>query len=159
VSTAVLVAVGVILYAAIAAASTRLIAWEFGRTVGRDRKTEILLGLCWPGTYLWAGTILAVFAVRARVNELLGMRWRRFKVADHWWNKSAFGVQRWNGDKPHRCPRCHAIPDTGDPTWRALAVCCRCGTRYTRWPILTPLLPVRRCGDIERGTCPHQTAT
>jgi hypothetical protein len=87
----------------------------------------------------------------------LRMRWRRFKVADHWWTHPAWGVQRWNGDKPHRCPNCHSLADTGDPTWRALAVCCRCGTRYTRWPVLAPLLPVRRCGDIGRGTCPHQT--
>lgn len=49
---------------------------------------------------------------------------------------------RWNRDKPHRCPNCHAVAvDMEKPkSWRVYT-CCRCGTRFTRWPILAFALP------------------
>jgi hypothetical protein len=49
---------------------------------------------------------------------------------------------RWNFDKPHRCPECHAIAvDLERPkSWR-IYTCCRCTTRFTRWPRLAWLLP------------------
>lgn len=48
---------------------------------------------------------------------------------------------RWNPDKPHRCPACHAIAVSGQAprSWRVYT-CCRCGTRFTRWPRLARLL-------------------
>lgn len=73
------------------------------------------------------------------------------------WRKP--GVEYWNWDKPHRCPVCHTIVDTGhDPTnWEtawALYQCCQCGNRYARWPRLARRLRV--CQDIATGRCPHQ---
>jgi hypothetical protein len=61
---------------------------------------------------------------------------------------------RWDDDKPHRCPYCNTAPDVGPPTSLAVYECCRCSTRYARWPRLAWLLPIRRCADIERGECP-----
>ncbi|MFS4103782.1 hypothetical protein [Streptomyces sp. PD-S100-1] len=51
-------------------------------------------------------------------------------------------VLRWNFDKPHRCPACHAIAvSIGRPkSWRVYQ-CCQCRTRFTRWPRLARLLP------------------
>jgi hypothetical protein len=49
---------------------------------------------------------------------------------------------RWNYDKPHRCPECHAITiDLEAPrSWRVYT-CCRCSCRFARWPRLAWLLP------------------
>ncbi|MGW1998426.1 hypothetical protein [Embleya sp. NPDC001921] len=51
-------------------------------------------------------------------------------------------VTRWNADKPHRCPDCHAIAVSGHRAspWRVYT-CCRCGTRFARRPWLARLLP------------------
>lgn len=51
---------------------------------------------------------------------------------------------RWNIDKPHRCPECHSVAVAGDTpkSWRVYA-CCRCSTRFTRWPRIAWLLPFR----------------
>lgn len=52
-------------------------------------------------------------------------------------------IARWNFDKPHRCPACHAIAvdmDHPPKSWR-IYTCCRCATRFTRWPRLGRLLP------------------
>ncbi len=51
-------------------------------------------------------------------------------------------VVRWNTDKPHRCPECHAIAVAGGrpSEWRVYA-CCRCGIRFTRHPRLARWLP------------------
>ena len=51
-------------------------------------------------------------------------------------------VTAWNEDKPHRCPRCHAVAiDMERPRpWRVYE-CCRCAARFTRWPRLAPVLP------------------
>ncbi|MBO2461648.1 hypothetical protein [Actinomadura violacea] len=68
-------------------------------------------------------------------------------------------VRRWNADKAHRCPECHTVVDTGAPaTWRAVYECCRCRTRFARWPALAMVLPLRTCADIPAGVCPHQPA-
>lgn len=50
---------------------------------------------------------------------------------------------RWNADKPHRCPECHAIAVDAPPAARSFWVftCCRCDARFTRWPRLARLLP------------------
>ncbi|MEU8740536.1 hypothetical protein AB0K62_13535 [Streptomyces halstedii] len=49
---------------------------------------------------------------------------------------------RWNTDKPHRCPDCHAVAiDMEKPKSYRVYTCCRCGTRFTRWPILAFMLP------------------
>jgi len=65
---------------------------------------------------------------------------------------------RWNFDKPHRCPDCHAIAiDLERPKpWR-IYTCCRCGTRFTRWPHLAWLLPSAgiRCSEHR----PHTART
>lgn len=52
-------------------------------------------------------------------------------------------VVRWNDDKPHRCPSCHAVAiDMERPRpWR-IYVCCTCGTWFSRWPRLGLLLPI-----------------
>ncbi|MFD0902380.1 hypothetical protein [Actinomadura sediminis] len=69
-------------------------------------------------------------------------------------------VRRWNSDKPHRCPECHAIVDSDKPpTWRAAYECCACGVRFARWPRLAALLPVRTCKDLAPGTCPYLALT
>ncbi|MFB8122058.1 hypothetical protein ACFVG1_12795 [Streptomyces bacillaris] len=49
---------------------------------------------------------------------------------------------RWNVGKPHRCPECHAVAiDMEAPkSWR-IYTCCRCATRFTRWPTLAFVLP------------------
>ena len=54
---------------------------------------------------------------------------------------------RWNEDKKHRCPRCHAVAvDTERPrSWRVYT-CCRCAARFTRWPVLARFLR-------QAGTC------
>lgn len=80
--------------------------------------------------------------------RLLGMRL---------WEKPP--IEFWNDDKPHRCPECHAIVVSGhEPTLLetalALYECCRCGTRYARWPRLARRLRV--CEDIAIGQCPNQ---
>lgn len=51
-------------------------------------------------------------------------------------------VVRWNFDKPHRCPACHAIAVSVErpKSWRVYQ-CCQCRTRFTRWPRLARLLP------------------
>ncbi|MFJ3283332.1 hypothetical protein [Streptomyces halstedii] len=49
---------------------------------------------------------------------------------------------RWNTDKPHRCPDCHTVAiDMEKPKSYRVYTCCRCGTRFTRWPILAFMLP------------------
>jgi DNA-directed RNA polymerase subunit RPC12/RpoP len=61
-------------------------------------------------------------------------------------------VSRWNEDKRHRCPRCHAVTiDTGPPRPWVVYSCCRCGTRFARWPRLGWLLPDARayCSECE----------
>lgn len=51
-------------------------------------------------------------------------------------------VTRWNADKPHRCPRCHAVAiDTGQPRPWLVYACCRCAARFARWPSLARFLP------------------
>jgi hypothetical protein len=61
-------------------------------------------------------------------------------------------VNRWNADKKHRCPRCHAVTiDVGPPrSWRVYR-CCRCATLFTRWPLLAWLLPDARvyCSECQ----------
>lgn len=48
---------------------------------------------------------------------------------------------RWNADKPHRCPDCHAVAiGSGTPRWWRVYTCCRCGSRFARWPHLARLL-------------------
>lgn len=78
-------------------------------------------------------------------------------------------VFRWNTDKPHRCPQCHTVVVNGTlshlrrprflstysaSSW-AVYECCRCKTRFTRWPWLAVLLPVRGCNAEE---CPFRLA-
>lgn len=52
-------------------------------------------------------------------------------------------VVRWNDDKPHRCPECHAVAVDMPLPLRSVWVytCCRCYTRFARWPHLARLLP------------------
>ncbi|WP_330173032.1 hypothetical protein OG875_05135 [Streptomyces sp. NBC_01498] len=48
---------------------------------------------------------------------------------------------RWNHDKPHRCPNCHAVAVSLErPKWWRIYTCCRCDARFTRWPRLAPVL-------------------
>jgi ribosomal protein L37AE/L43A len=50
-------------------------------------------------------------------------------------------VLRWNIDKNHRCPECHAVAvDMGRPRSSRVYTCCRCGVRFTRWPRLAWLM-------------------
>jgi DNA-directed RNA polymerase subunit RPC12/RpoP len=50
-------------------------------------------------------------------------------------------VFRWNEDKKHRCPHCYAVAvDMEQPRSTRVYTCCMCGTRFTRWPLLAPLL-------------------
>lgn len=59
-------------------------------------------------------------------------------------------VTRWNDDKPHRCPWCHAVAvDMERPSrWRVYR-CCRCRARFTRFPHLARWLPFAgvRCSE------------
>ncbi|MFJ1647996.1 hypothetical protein [Streptomyces sp. NPDC088258] len=57
-------------------------------------------------------------------------------------DSEGFSTARWNPDKPHRCPTCHAVTiDTEKPkSWRVYT-CCQCATDFTRWPILALALP------------------
>lgn len=49
---------------------------------------------------------------------------------------------RWNTDKRHRCPRCHAIAiDLERPRSLKVYTCCSCDGRFTRWPWLALILP------------------
>jgi hypothetical protein len=57
---------------------------------------------------------------------------------------------RWNSDKPHRCPRCHAVAvSMGRPRPWLVYQCCRCASRFTRWPALARILPFAgiRCAE------------
>lgn len=51
-------------------------------------------------------------------------------------------IRRWNADKPHRCPECHAVAiDMERPSrWKSYR-CCRCGIRFARSPRLAGVLP------------------
>lgn len=50
-------------------------------------------------------------------------------------------THRWNTDKKHRCPTCHAVAvSTEIPRATRVYTCCRCATRFTRWPRLARLL-------------------
>lgn len=51
------------------------------------------------------------------------------------------GVVRYNDDKPHRCPECHAVTDPEQLCKRAVVVCCQCDSRFTRWPRIQRFLP------------------
>lgn len=65
-------------------------------------------------------------------------------------------IMRWNTDKKHRCPNCHAIPEVGDiKSWRTY-VCCGCFTSFTRWPRLGWLWPKYFCDD---PGCPYLLKT
>lgn len=90
------------------------------------------------------------------------------------WNVSK--VWRWNVDKPHRCPHCHAVVEHQHDgrsydiylsgiwlqvSWghsaKSFVVyqCCRCKARYTRWPFLAPLLRVQQCNADECARRDH----
>lgn len=89
-------------------------------------------------------------------------RWRvtRAHVADGTLGRDAFGVVRWNTDKKHRCPSCHAVTvDDQRPSWRETYDCCRCGTRFARWPVLSPLLPDRGVVCTEHRTTNNERRT
>lgn len=62
-------------------------------------------------------------------------------------------VMRWNSDKKHRCPWCHAVTMQQPPSSLAVYQCCRCGTRFTRWPAVAWLLPDKGvvCPEHRRG--------
>ncbi len=49
---------------------------------------------------------------------------------------------KWNTDKPHRCPKCHAVAVAGGrpSSWRAYG-CCMCATDFARWPRIARFLP------------------
>jgi hypothetical protein len=62
-------------------------------------------------------------------------------------------VARWNADKKHRCPSCHSVAvSTERPSRWRVYTCCRCATRFTRWPRLWRLLP-------DTGICCEEHAT
>lgn len=52
-------------------------------------------------------------------------------------------MQRWNYDKKHRCPECHAIwvygpkyeawAEKRKPRWWRIYNCYRCGARFAGW--------------------------
>ena len=67
---------------------------------------------------------------------------------------SRLPVTRWNDDKPHRCPWCHAVAvDLERPRrWRVYE-CCRCHARFTRFPWAARLLPFAgvRCSEHAGG--------
>jgi hypothetical protein len=51
-------------------------------------------------------------------------------------------VLKWNEDKKHRCPECHAVTiDTQKPSKWKVYQCCRCGTVFCARPRLADLLP------------------
>ena len=50
-------------------------------------------------------------------------------------------ILRWNSDKPHRCPQCHAVTVPYKPSSWAVYECCRCHAQFTRWPRLARFLP------------------
>lgn len=64
-------------------------------------------------------------------------------------------VARWNDDKPHRCPRCHAVAiDTGRLRPWLVYSCCRCSARFARWPWLARVLPFAgiRCSEHRKAS-------
>ncbi|NRQ36007.1 hypothetical protein HII36_29860 [Nonomuraea sp. NN258] len=65
-------------------------------------------------------------------------------------------VYRWNSDKPYRCPDCYAVAVNMEiPRWWRVYTCCKCGTRFTRWPVLARFLRdagVQCSFHRERGT-------
>ncbi len=52
-------------------------------------------------------------------------------------------VMKWNDDKKHRCPECHAVTMEQRPSSWAVYMCCRCGREFARWPFLSRALPHR----------------
>lgn len=57
-------------------------------------------------------------------------------------------THRWNTDKKHRCPGCHAVHHwrTGrHPSWRWVYHCCHCHAWFARWPRLAWWLPTHLC--------------
>jgi hypothetical protein len=66
-------------------------------------------------------------------------------------------VLRWNDDKKHRCPACHAVAiDIEVPKSFAIYECCRCHVLFTRWPRLARLLPFRGMMCSEHRFEPRQ---
>lgn len=62
-------------------------------------------------------------------------------------------VVRWNTDKKHRCPGCHAVAVASErPRSTRIYTCCRCATRFARWPRLWRLLS-------EAGVCCDEHAS
>jgi hypothetical protein len=65
--------------------------------------------------------------------------WRYITAEDQVPKWPAF---RWNFDKPHRCPWCHAIYAERPSRWTIMR-CCRCGVLIARFPRLWRVLPYR----------------
>lgn len=77
-----------------------------------------------------------------------------------WVHTSKLGVRCWNADKPHRCPGCHAVAvDLERPSSLRVYTCCRCGSRFARWPRLARLLPDVgiRCSEHAPAPSPGRT--
>jgi hypothetical protein len=70
-------------------------------------------------------------------------------------------IERWDDDKPHRCPKCHAVAvDMERPGRWKIYACCRCGCLFSRHPCLAQAGALRlagimcsqhRCGATENG--------
>lgn len=63
-------------------------------------------------------------------------------------------VLKWNEDKRHRCPECHAVTiDTARPSRWKVYQCCRCGTVFCAFPRLADLLPFAgvACSECLKG--------
>lgn len=60
----------------------------------------------------------------------------------------------WNGDKPHRCPKCHAVTVTTEkPRQYVVYTCCLCGTNFSSDPYLEKEIVGIACSEM-----PHLTA-
>jgi len=63
-------------------------------------------------------------------------------------------VQRWNSDKPHRCPECHAVAvDLERPSRWKVYECCMCHALFARWPLLARFLPKAGVRCSEHRVC------
>lgn len=62
-------------------------------------------------------------------------------------------VEKWNVDKPHRCPECHSVAvSTESPSSWTVYTCCRCGIRFSRWPRLWRFLRDAGVACTDHGT-------
>lgn len=91
-----------------------------------------------------------MMAFKWRIRRILRLM-ERLEVAV--FGEHSGSIMRYNSDKPHRCPECHAVTDPDHLSATSVVSCCRCGCSFTRFPRLAFVLRFRGvvCPGHQRG--------